>query len=90
MKLNEISDLDKDFLTLKNIEYDFIDRYNIIVEAFSVIGKSLYRRNRLKNTIIETHNRIEIFLNEGFDNTDPDVINARDIYSKIENIRNQI
>lgn len=90
MRLNEISDEQKSFLTLKGIKFDFIDDYNLIVSSYKIIGKSLHRRNMLRNTINNILSLIKIFLDQGYDNTDFDVITARDIYNKLLDIKNQL
>lgn len=90
MRLTEISNQDKTYLTLKGIEYSFMDRYNTIVLASSIIGKSVNRRNILINTIDHTHELMKLFFNEGYDNNDPDVLEAKDIFNKLQEIRNKL
>ncbi len=90
MKLTEISDQDKSLLTLKGIEYNFIDRYNLILQARDIIGNSNYRKSLLENTIDETLFLIKTFTNQGFDNNDLDILNAKRIADKLQDIRNKL
>jgi hypothetical protein len=90
MRLDEISDEDKSFLTLRGIRFDFVDDYNNVVLALSIMGKSIHRRQLLKDDVVQLVTLISIFLNQGFNITDPDVINATDIYSKLSEIKNKL
>lgn len=90
MRLNEIEDIDKSALRLKGIRYEFSDHFNIVVHALRVVGNSIYRKNLLKDDINIYLEEITIFLNEKFPDNDTDVINAKDIYSKLLDIKNRL
>ena len=90
MRLSEIDDVDKSALILKGVRYDFTDRINIGVSALEVVGNSTYRRNLLKDDVSIYLEDIEIFLNENFPNNDSDVIAAKYIYAKLQNIKNKL
>lgn len=90
MRLNEIDDVDKSALRLKGITYDFSNYIDFILSSIDIVGKSLHRRNMLKNTIELRLEEIKIFLNEGFPDNDIDVINAKNIYIKLQDIRNKL
>jgi hypothetical protein len=47
MRLNEISDEQKSFLTLQGIKFDFLTEYQNIVSAVPLIGKSSHRSTLL-------------------------------------------
>lgn len=87
MRLNEISDEDKSFLTLRGIKFDFIDDYNNVALASSIIGKSTHRRQLLTDNVDLLSSLISIFLNQGFLSNDADVIVAKDIYVKLQDIK---
>lgn len=87
MRLNEISDEDKSFLTLRGIKFDFIDDYDNVVLASSIIGKSTHRRQLLTDNVDLLSSLISIFLNQGFLSNDADVIVAKDIYAKLQDIK---
>jgi hypothetical protein len=90
MRLNEIDDADKSALRLKGTRYEFTDHLDIVTYAINIVGNSAYRRNLLKNDIDIYLNEITIFLNEQFPDNDPDVINAKDIYIKLIDIKNKL
>lgn len=90
MRLDEISDEDKSFLTLRGIKFDFVDDYNNVVLALSIMGKSNHRRQLLKDDVDLLSVLIFTFLNQGFNATDCDAINAKDIYAKLLDIKNKL
>jgi hypothetical protein len=90
MRLNEISDEEKSFLTLQGISFDFTVDYDNTVSAFSIIGKSRHRRQLLIDDINLIFSRISPFLQYGFDKNDPDVIAAKDIYNRLLDIKNKL
>ena len=82
MKLREISDADKILLTVAGISYDFsIDFKNIEWLVLNAKGSS--RRYMVKNTIGIMIQQIEDFLNYGFEDSDPDVLLAKEYHSKL-------
>ena len=90
MRLNEISDEQKTFLTLQGIKFDFLSEYNNITSALSIIGKSNHRRILLGNDIEYLISDVIFFLNYGFSETDTDVIEAKNIYSKLLEIKDRL
>ena len=90
MRLDEITDEDKTFLILKQIRFDFQNDYINAVDASTIIGKSMFRRNLLKGDIDLILNDISIFLREGFLKTDPDVIAAKDIFKKLKLLKKSL
>jgi hypothetical protein len=90
MRLDEISDEDKSFLTLRGIKFEFIDDYNNIISALSIIGKSNSRKQLLHNDIDLLSAFISVFLNQGFNESDPEIINAKNLYNKLLEIKNQL
>jgi hypothetical protein len=90
MKLNEISNQDKFFLTLKGIDYDFSYEYSLIIDALPIMGKSMNRKSILPNNIDYTIQRIELFLSQGFDGNDIDILSAKNILDKLHKIKNQL
>ena len=90
MRLNEIDDVDKSALRLKGNRYEFTDHLDIVICAINAVGNSIYRRNLLKNDIDIYLDEITVFLNEQFPDNDPDVINAKDIYAKLLDIKNKL
>jgi hypothetical protein len=90
MRLNEIEDVDKSALKLKGVRYEFAEHVNIVVYALNIVGNSIYRKNLLNDDIDIYLEEIKIFLNEGYPDSDSDVINAKDIYSKLLEIKNKL
>jgi hypothetical protein len=86
----KINDIDKSSLILKGIKYDFTEDLNIVLSALHIVGNSIHRRKLLGDDIIIYLRNIEIFLNQGFSDNDPDIIEARDIFNKLQNIKNQL
>ena len=89
MRLNEISKEDKTFLTLRGIEFNFTNDYNNVALAYSIIGKSTYRRAMLKDDIELILLRMQPVLNYGFDVNDTDMITIRDMYNKLLDIKSR-
>ena len=85
MKLKEISDTEKTLLTLSGISYEFSEEVSNIEWMISNISGSS-RRTLVKNTINNTIRQIEDFLNLGFDNSDADVIRAKEYHSRLSAI----
>jgi len=90
MRLSEISDEDKLILSLKGIQYDFVADFQTVITALSLVGKSLHRRSMLSADIAQLMLFVNLFLNQGFDENDPDVIIASGIYEKLSAIKNQL
>lgn len=90
MRLNEISKEDKTFLTLRGIEFNFTNDYNNVALAYSIIGKSNSRKQLLHNDIDLLSAFISVFLNQGFNESDPEIINAKNLYNKLLEIKNQL
>ena len=90
MRLNEISNEEKSFLTLQGVEYSFVSDLEMVMSAYSIIGKSNHRRNMLINDIDLVLYRMIPVLNYGFLNDDPDIIAIKDIYSKLLEIKNKL
>lgn len=90
MKINEITDRDKTFLRLQDIEYNFSDRLFLVNQVVSLIGKSAHRRGIALNVIESAISSIDLFLKQGFDITDPDIISAIDIKNQILNIESKL
>ena len=89
MRLTEISDEEKTFLKLKQVEYEFLESYRIAHEMSLVVGKSVHRQQLLADVIDGYIDTIHIFLDEGFNEVDPDVLAAKDILNKLQEIRNR-
>jgi len=90
MRIREISDEQKSFLTLQGIKFTFANEYNNIVSAFSVIGKSNHRRRLLFIDIEGLIYDINLFLNKGYPDNDPDIILANEIYTELQDIKNKL
>lgn len=90
MKIHEISDVDKSLLTLKGIQYNFQEDYKNIISVYPLMGGSTQRKSILINDIDTVCYYISIFLNNGFDNKDPDVIAAKETHDKLQNIKNKL
>jgi len=90
MRLNEISNEQKTFLTLQGVKYSFMVEYADIVSAYSIIGRSNHRRALLKTDIEYLLSDVEFFLNYGFPNNDLDIIAAKDSYNKLLEIKNKL
>lgn len=90
MRLNEISDADRFMLTLKGIRFDFNHDLENASNAFTLVGKSANRRNLLRNDIDSALHDIDIFLNQGYDANDHEVMLAKQIQAKLFNIKNQL
>jgi hypothetical protein len=87
MNLDEISNEEKSFLTLQGIKFNFANEYSDIVAASSIIGKSSHRRAMLKENIKYLQQDMRHFLNQGFSNSDPDIIAAKDLYNKLYQLK---
>ena len=90
MRLSEISNEQKTFLTLSGIEYNFVNDYKLVMSAYSIVGKSTHRRSMLAGDIDKIISRMSPVLNYGFAINDPDILAINDIYTKLSNIRNTL
>ena len=90
MRLNEISSEEKIILTLRGIEYNFANDIALVISAYSIIGKSRYRRNILIDDIDIILSRMDPVLTYGFADNDIDIISIKDIYSKLLEIKNKL
>ena len=90
MKLSEISDEQKTFLTLSGIEYNFVNDYTFVMSAYSIIGKSEQRRGMLGDDIDTIFSRMEPVLNYGFATNDPDILAINNIYNKLLDIKHKL
>ena len=90
MRVVEIDDQDRSFLTLKGIKFDFKNEYNNVVSAFSIVGKSANRRQILRGDIDFIISLIVPFLNYGFPTDDLDIIEAQNIHNELLKIKNQL
>lgn len=84
MRLNEISNEEKVWLKLKNIVYDFENAYDNVVTShkFNSVPPTL-----IKSYIDIIQNRMNILFAEGFNKSDPDIINIKTQYMNLENIK---
>lgn len=90
MRLVEISNEDKSFLTLRGIKFNFVNDYNNVILAFSIIGKSANRRAQLTNDIDNILHDIQILYTFGYSINDPDIIMSKDIYDKLLDVKNKL
>lgn len=90
MRIFEISKEDKNILILKGIHYNFIEDYNLAVSISEIVGNSNYRRVRGLNTIENSINSIQVFLDQGFSDNDLDIIAAKNIYNNLLEIKNKL
>ncbi len=87
MNINEITPLEKSWLKLKNVEYDFENVYNDILTAYKF---NSVPSNIIKSYIEIIHNKMDIFLNSGFDISDPDILKVREMYTILDNIHTKL
>ena len=90
MRINEISKLDKSYLTIKGIQYSFKEDYENICNVYPMIGNSANRKNILISDIDVVCSNIKLLLEQNFMDSDPDIINAKDIYDKLLDIKNKL
>ena len=90
MHISEITDEDKTFLKLSDIEYDFRVDAAEILKTYQKAGNNPGKRTNLKNKIEHKLLKINKFLNLGFDKNDPDIEFAKEIYNELAEIRDQL
>lgn len=90
MRLNEISDEDKVYLTLKGIAYNFDEDYRNIYDTCNIVGKSINRRKILLDDIEIVCSNINLLLSQDFSELDPDIIAAKDIRNKLLDIKGKL
>jgi len=90
MRIDEISDLDKSYLTIKGIQYSFKEDYENISNVYTIIGSSISRQNILLSDIDIVCSNIMLLLEQNFQDADPDIMIAKDIYNKLLEIKNKL
>ena len=90
MRIYEIDNSDKSFLTLKGIMYNFSDFYTAIIADYKVLGNDPIIRANFNQYIVLVQRKMSILLNEGFPDNDPDIIAVRSMYDNLENIKNSL
>lgn len=90
MRISEISEIDKLFLAVKGVRYQFEADYVNITDVYPLIGKSTNRKNILLDDIDLVRSNIELLLRQNFPNNDPDIVAARAIYDKLLVLRNKL
>ena len=90
MKINEISRDEREWLTLKQIEYDFDSRVDDVITAYKFSGNDPTILSLIGMQIDIIQNRMNILFDEGFDSSDPDIIHIRNLYANLIHIKNQL
>lgn len=90
MRINEITQGDKVWLKIADIEYDFRVDASMIMKRYQRVGKNIGNRSILKDDIVIELIKIEKFLNLEFDNNDPDIEFAKEIHQELVEIRDQL
>ena len=90
MRLNEISDIDKTYLRLKNIDYDFTDMYQSIITSYKLIGNNIALHAGLKTFIILIQQKTEVLFRQGIPDNDIDIISIKEMYINLENMKKSL
>jgi hypothetical protein len=90
MRIVEISDEQKSFLTLKGVIYDFTQSYNAILSSYKFSGNDIVVRSNLKVFVSLVLKQMTLLFNHGFDDNDPDIISIKEMYRNLEDILNKL
>lgn len=83
MRLREITDDQKTFITMKGLKHNFEDDYNDLKNTYNSMPPGMFKNMVLasKKSLLKVS--IEQLLAEGFDENDPDIIRAKEIYEAL-------